>query len=171
MMHVYLRMSIEHKLQIKQLNSSHDRASFTCGNDHLDHYLKKQAKQDMKRRICRVYCITQNASPADILGFYTLSSLSIDLGELTPDIQRKLPRHPIPAALIGRLAVKTEAQGLGIGKIMLANAIWRTLKISDEIGIYAMVVDAINESASRFYQQFGFTTLTTNSRLFLPLPK
>ena len=164
-------MSIKHKLQIKQLNASHDRSSFTCGNEQLDHYLKKQAKQDIKRRICHVYCVTQNENPADILGFYTLSSLSIDLGELAPEIQRKLPRHPIPAALIGRLAVNTKAQGSGIGKIMLANAITRTLKISDEIGIYAMVVDAIDEPASRFYQQYGFTSLTTTSRLFLPLPK
>jgi len=120
-------MSIKHKLQIKQLNASHDRSSFTCGNEQLDHYLKKQAKQDIKRRICHVYCVTQNENPADILGFYTLSSLSIDLGELAPEIQRKLPRHPIPAALIGRLAVNTKAQGSGIGKIMLANAITRTL--------------------------------------------
>jgi GNAT superfamily N-acetyltransferase len=81
-----------------------------------------------------------------------------------------LPKHPVPAALIGRLATCNAAQGQGVGKLMLADAIKRTLAVSDQIAIYAMVVDAINEKAKRFYEQFGFTRLSDDSpRLFLPL--
>jgi len=83
---------------------------------------------------------------------------------------RKLPKHPIPAALIGRLAVNRNAQGCGIGKMLLVDAIKRTLSVSDQIAIYAMVVDAINDNAKGFYEQFGFVRLSDDSsRLFLPL--
>ena len=104
------------------------------------------------------------------MGYYTLSTLSIELNHLPQLLARKLPKHPVPAALIGRLAVSQQIQGSGVGKLLIADAIKRVLSVSDEIAIYAMVVDAINEGAGRFYQQFGFLPLNTESqRLFLPL--
>ena len=104
------------------------------------------------------------------MGFYTLSSLSIELEQLPQKLAKKLPKHPVPAALIGRLAVTHTAQGCGIGKMLLVDAIKRTLSVSDNIAIYAMVVDAINDNARGFYEQFGFARLSDNSsRLFLPL--
>ena len=85
-------------------------------------------------------------------------------------MSRKLPKHPVPAALIGRLAVADVAQGQGVGNMLLADAIKRTLAVSDQIAIYAMVVDAITDDAEGFYKQFGFTRLGDDRpRLFLPL--
>lgn len=124
----------------------------------------------MKRRISRVFVATESDTPGIIIGYYTLSTLSIELGNLPGSLARKLPKHPIPAALIGRLAVSQNAQGYGIGKMILIDAIKRTLAVSNNIAIYAMVVDAINEKAQQFYEQFGFTQLSSESqRLFLPL--
>ncbi len=85
-------------------------------------------------------------------------------------LARKLPKHPLPAALIGRLAVCKTAQGHGVGKMLLVDAIKRTLAISDQIAIYDMVVDAIDDKAKGFYKQFGFTPFgNERQRLFLPL--
>lgn len=54
--------------------------------------------------------------------------------------------------------------------MLLADAIKRTLAVSDQIAIYAMVVDAINDNVKEFYEQFGFNRLGDDSpRLFLPL--
>ncbi len=76
----------------------------------------------------------------------------------------------MPTALIGRLTISNAAQGQGVGKLLLADAIKRTLAVSDQIAIYTMVADAINENAKGFYEQFGFTRLSDDSpRLFLPL--
>ncbi len=159
-----------HNLVIEPLSSTHSRPNFQCGVESLDNYLKKQAKQDVKRRISRVFIATTPESPSTVAGYYTLSTLSIELNQLPAEVARKLPRHPIPAALIGRLAVSEQAQGFGVGKMLLMDAIKRTLGISDEIAIYAMVVDAIDERAEHFYQQFGFSSLSSeNRRLFLPL--
>ncbi len=163
-------MSSESELIIEPLNREHDRSAFNCGIESLDRYLKQQARQDIKRRISRVFVVCSPIDNTVVLGYYTLSTLAIDLSILPEKIVKKLPRHPIPAALIGRLAVDVSAQGKGIGKMLLANAIKRTLAVSNEIAIYAMVVDAINEEAASFYKRYGFSILACDgNRLFLPL--
>jgi len=163
-------MSSESDLVIEPLNRHHKKAAFLCGTETLDRYLKRQAGQDMKRRISRVFVAHPREDEARVLGFYTLSAISIDLSALPEKVAKKLPRHPVPAALIGRLAVDLSAQEIGIGKMLLADAIKRTLAVSDDIAIYAMAVDAINEQAESFYERYGFARLAHDGgRLFLPL--
>jgi ribosomal protein S18 acetylase RimI-like enzyme len=163
-------MNPDRELIIEPLKRNHNRAAFNCGIASLDRYLKHQANQDIKRRISRVFVARGCEEKTKVLGYYTLSSLSIDLSVLPEIIAKKLPRHPIPAALIGRLAVDTAAQGMGIGRMLLSNAIRRTLAVSDEIAIYALVVDAINQDAESFYKRYGFSHLASSEhRLFLPL--
>ena len=157
-------------LIIQPLNSDHDRSGFHCGVASLDNYVKKQARQDVKRRISRVFVATRVQQPNKIVGYYTLSSLAIELSQLPQSHARKLPRHPVPAALLGRLAVDQATQCHGVGKMLLVDAVKRTLAVSDEIAIYALVVDAIDERAQHFYEQFGFSLLSSgHQRLFLPL--
>lgn len=157
-------------LVIAPLNAVHDRAGFNCNIEALDKYIHKQAGQDIKRRISRIFVASLPDSPKVIEGYYSLSTLSIKLSQLPEKLARKLPKHPVPAALIGRLAVSKNAQGYGIGKMLLADAIKRTLSVSDQIAIYAMIVDAIDNNSKGFYERFGFASLSDNSsKLFLPL--
>lgn len=157
-------------LVIVPLNAAHDRSGFRCNVEALDKYIHQQARQDIRRRISRVFVAAPQDNPKEVIGYYSLSTLSIELRELPEKLARKLPKHPVPAALIGRLAVSKNAQGYGIGKMLLVDAIKRTLSVSDQIAIYAMVVDAINDNAKDFYKQFGFARLSDDSpRLFLPL--
>ena len=157
-------------LVIASLNKDHDRAGFHCNVDTLDHYIHKQAGQDIKRTISRIFVAEQPGNSKEILGYYSLSTLSVQLSDLPENLARKLPRHPIPSALIGRLAVSKHAQGHGIGRMLLIDAIQRTLSVSDQIAIYAMIVDAVNDNARGFYEKYGFTCLKDSSkRLFLPL--
>ena len=163
-------MSSGSELVIEPLNRNHNRTAFNCGIESLDRYLQHQANQDIKRRVSRVFVVRSRQDETRVLGYYTLSTLSIDLSVLPEKLAKKLPKHPIPAALIGRLAVDVSAQGKGIGKVLLSNAIKRTLAISSDIGIYAIVVDAINEQAESFYMQYGFAHLASEGkRLFLSL--
>jgi len=162
-------------LLIAPLNPSHDRRGFRCGVAALDDYLQKQANQDVKRRISRVFVATPAGHANLIAGYYTLSSLSVECTYLPEALARKLPKHPIPAALLGRLAVANGTQGQGVGRMLLTDAVKRTLAVSDQIGIHALIVDAIDERAQQFYQQFGFFPLappqpgSQQRRLFLPL--
>ena len=163
-------MSIHPDLEIRALDKHHDKSSFNSGSISLDNYIKKQANQDTKRRISRVFAATTVNQADVIVGYYTLSSLSIELNQLPPNLAHKLPRYPIPAALIGRLAIDQSFQGQGVGKLLLVDAIKRTLAVSNEIAIYAIVVDAIDKAAEQFYMKFGFMKISSeNRRLFLPL--
>jgi GNAT superfamily N-acetyltransferase len=158
------------KLVIRPLDNVHDKPGFQCGVVSLDTYIKKQARQDVKRRVSRVFVATRVDQPSSILGYYTLSTLSFELSQLPQVLTRKLPRYPVLAALLGKLAVNQVSQGHGVGEMLLIGAIKRTLAVSDEIAIYSMVVDAIDERAQHFYEQFGFSLLSSdNQRLFLPL--
>ena len=156
-------------LVIEPLGRTHDRPAFSCGTSALDTYLKRQAGQDVRRRIARVFVCTAENDYV-VLGFYTLGALSIDLRSLPESLRRKLPRHPIPCALIGRLAVDTSVHGQGVGRMLLADAIKRTVNASATLAIHAMIVDAKENVAKRFYMNFGFVPLQDDPmRLFLPL--
>ena len=105
----------------------------------------------------------------DIAGYYTLTATSIALDAVSAEIVKKLPRYPVvPAALLGRLAVSKAWQGKGLGSALLADALLRTART--ELGVFAMLVDAKDEAACRFYEHFGFKLLLGhNRRLMLPI--
>src|ERR1700752_4208742 len=106
------------EFQVKLLGSSHDRLGFSCGLEPLDTYLKKQARQDVKKRVAAAFVLTPDGQT--IAGYYTLSQFSVDLGMVPQDIARRLPKYPIvPATLIGRLAVSTAFRGQGAGELLL----------------------------------------------------
>ena len=156
-------------LIIEPLGRRHDRAAFSCGLPELDRYLARQAGQDVRRRIARVFVCTAGEADA-VLGFYTLSALSIDLASLPEQLSRKLPRHPVPCGLIGRLAVDRAAHGRGLGRMLLADAVKRTVAAGETVAMHALIVDAANDDAKRFYERFGFMPLTDGPmRLFLSL--
>jgi GNAT superfamily N-acetyltransferase len=134
-------------LVIASLSPVHDRANFHCDVKSLDNYIHKQAGQDIKCSISRVFVAVLPDNPEKIAGYYSLSTLSIELSQLPAKLVRKLPKHPIPSALLGRLAVSKNAQRHGIGKMLLTDTVHRTMSISDQIAIYAMVVGAVNKKS------------------------
>ena len=162
-------MSEAEALIIEPLQRRHDRTAFSCGLPELDRYLARQAGQDVRRRIARVFVCTAGDADA-VLGFYTLNALSVDLASLPEEHARKLPRHPVPCALIGRLAVNASVHGQGVGGLLLADAVRRVAAAGRTVAMHALIVDAANDGAKRFYARFGFSPLTDDPmRLFLPL--
>src|ERR1700688_4955717 len=87
---------------IEPLRNDHDRSDFSCGNVSLDRYLKEQAGQDLRRACAACFILAPKRGDASILGYYTLSSYGIDVGELPAGVAKKLPRYPlVPATLLG----------------------------------------------------------------------
>lgn len=154
-------------LTIEPMGKHHDRTTFSCGIAELDRYLKEQASQDLKRRTASVFVAVNGNT---VIGFFTLSATAISRESLPAEIIKKLPKYPIPAVLLGRLATDVLCQGQNIGKALLINAMKRAVLASSTIGMYAIVVDAKNETAKSFYKHFGFIELLdAPMRLFLPL--
>ena len=144
---------------ISPLDPEADRAAFAGGESALDDYLHRQASQDVKRGVARVFVACPVGQPRQIAGFYTLSAASVAAQTLPEAWRKKLPRYPVPVALLGRLAVSQQAQGTGLGGILLADACKRVAAASQTLAVAAIVVDAKNERAAAFYRHFGFTEL------------
>jgi GNAT superfamily N-acetyltransferase len=154
--------------RIEPLAGTHDRSRFSSGSAALNRYFREQASQDTKRRLATCF-VAIDVDSNEIAGFYTLNAAGIALTDLAPELARKLPRYPVaPAALLGRLAVAQEYQGKGLGGVLLANAVLRTARA--ELGVFALLVDAKDEAAQRFYEHYGFTLLPGDiRRLCLPI--
>ncbi len=156
---------------IEQLGKSHNRADFSCGKEPLDRYLKEQASQDAKRRVAAPFILTLSNDHTTVVGYYTLSALSVNLQDLPEDIIKKLPAYSlVPVTLLGRLAVDVRYRGKGAGEFLLSNALERALAQSSQIGATAVVVDAIDEKAAAFYRHFDFLDFPDKpGRLFLTM--
>ncbi len=159
----------EPPLVIEPLGSQHDRAAFSCGEPALDNYIRRQASQDARRRVARIF-VALGDTPGRIAGYYTLSAASFEKDELPADLAKRLPHYPVPAAVLGRLAIDRAHQGRGLGETLLLDAIRRVVRASATIAVYAIVVDAKNDRARGFYERYGFRTFATlPRRLFLPI--
>lgn len=153
---------------IEPLVPKHDRASFSCGVEILDAYLKKQAGQDLKKRVAVTFVLTPNGTT--VAGYYTLSQYSVQLDEI-PAVVKKLPKYPtVPATLFGRLAVSSAFRGQGHGAVLLMDALYRTLQHSREVASAGVIVDAKDAAAFAFYKKYGFLELPkVDRRLLLPM--
>jgi ribosomal protein S18 acetylase RimI-like enzyme len=156
--------------RIVPLDSSHDRAAFACGKAPLDLFLQRQARQEMKRLVSVTYVLV-GAHAREIAGYYTLSATSVLLADLPDATARRLPRYPaVPATLLGRLAVATKYQRQRLGELLLMDALRRSADAGRSIGSTAVVTDAKDEEAQRFYERYGFIPLNSvPQRLFLPM--
>ena len=152
------------------LEKKHNRKDFDCGNEELNNYLKRYARQNDKLGINKTFVAIKPDTPLSVDGYYTISSSVIEFHSLPEEKRKRSPAYPIPAALIGRLAVDVSCQGEGLGTELLVDALLRTVKASSEIGIYAIRVDAIDDRAKEFYLKHEFIPFEDNPlSLFLPI--
>jgi len=155
-------------IKISLFDRRFDRTNFGCGEPSLDSYLRTQVSQDIKKKVASCFILHEEGSQ-EILGYYTLSTVSAKLDEIPEGFRKKIPRYSdIPMALLGRLAISQSAQGRKYGELLLVDACRRILETSDSIGIWAVAVEPLNEAARRFYERYQFEDLGEN-RMFLTL--
>ncbi len=154
-------------LRVEALGSHHNRSEFESGVSPLDRYFRTQAGQDARKNLAAPFVLLLPDNR--IAGYYTLSSTSVQIGDLPEQIVRKLSRYPlVPATLLGRLAVDRRLQGRGYGRFLLADALYRSVR--SEIASFAIIVDAKDDSARRFYQREGFFQFQNQPmKLFRPM--
>jgi ribosomal protein S18 acetylase RimI-like enzyme len=155
--------------QIRSLDATVDTASFQCGSEPLNNYIRRYASQDVRKNLTRVFVATPANDPQKLAGFFTLSAGSVSCASLPEALARKLPRYPIPVALIGRLAVDDQFRGKGLGSILLADACHKVSQASAVLAVAGIIVDAKDQKAISFYEHFGFIPLQGQTdRLLLP---
>lgn len=145
---------------------------FSSGEPVLDAYLRRYAKNHERIHLGRTFVLINEGEKehSTVMGYYTLSSAQLRIDDLPDTYKEQLPRYPIPASRLCRLAVDMSFQGKGIGSHLLADAIKRVLQADASIAIHSLIVDAKHEKAKKFYSQFGFIPLAgSDLTLFLPL--
>jgi GNAT superfamily N-acetyltransferase len=152
----------------EQLHERHVKADFHCGVDALDRYFQERALHEFKKHIAATLVLIDRATRA-VIGFYTLSSLGIDAGDLPPKLAKRIPRYPrLPATLLGRMAVDESFRGRGFGGVLLIDALRRAFESRRTVASIAVVVDAKGDQARDFYLHYGFLPFPGHShRLFI----
>ncbi|MCD4832049.1 MAG: GNAT family N-acetyltransferase, partial [Anaerohalosphaeraceae bacterium] len=154
---------------VELLSRSHKRDNFDCGEESLNEFIKRYARQNAAKDVSRTY-VFLDEDTAGIVGYYTLASGSVSFRTMPKEVGRKLPRYPIPAAHIGRLAIDRGSQGQGLGAVLLADAFKRICKVSEQMGICVVTVQALNVKARSFYEAFGFQSFKDDPlHLYMPL--
>jgi len=134
----------------------------------LNNYLKQMANQQSNRDNTRTYILENEACEEQIVGFYTLTMMSIDLSALPMALQKK-HKNVSSAGLIARLGVDTKYKQKGYGEWLLVDALKKLLNASDVVAFPFIVVDA-KEGASAFYEKFGFQRFKDEgNRLFISI--
>jgi GNAT superfamily N-acetyltransferase len=155
-------------METKPLDKLQDRASFDCGVESLNDYLKKYALQNQKKDAARTYVITTEEN--SIIGYYTLVFGSVGQEEANENVSAGLGKYAIPIILLARLAIDQGEKGKGLGKVLLRDALLRAVRASEIAGLRAFLVHAKDAAAKAFYEKFGFEPAPHNEfHLFLKM--
>lgn len=132
---------------------------FDSGEPSLDRYLSERALANHVAGFARCYVSTDG--DGRVLGYYTLSAVAVEHAQLPGRARRNAP-DPVPAVLLGRLAVTAAAQGSGLGRLLVRDALLSTLAAADRIGVRLLLVHALHERAASFYRSLGFAPSPTD---------
>lgn len=157
--------------KLELLSQQHDRDGFDCGVEPLNIFLKQTARQHGERGISRTFVLVEedSAPSKPVLGYFSLNLCQLQSEQLPPAEAKRFPRV-VSGVRLGRLAVDLRQQRRGIGTMLLVAALRRFMEIFKTVGGIGLFVDAKDENAKRYYEQFGFQPMPSNPlELFLPM--
>lgn len=128
---------------------------------YLQRFALRHAQADMLART--FVAVDHDGSTARVAGYFTLATASVERASVSPmEGLERLPRFPIPAVLLARLAVDERVQGQGLGAYLLEEALGLTLQLArtGPVGFGVFITDAIDENAASFYARHGFHRLS-----------
>lgn len=134
------------------LNDTHQLDAFRCTETELENWLKQRARRNQQDGASRCFVVSDDQA---VVGYYALAAGSVLHAQAPGNIRRNMP-DPIPVIVLGRLAVHADYAGQGIGAGLLKDAVLRSLRLAQEMGIRALLCHAISEDAKRFYLHHGF---------------
>jgi GNAT superfamily N-acetyltransferase len=140
--------------QVEKLTSNHQVKTFKSTNNSLNVFLRRHAFKNQEADSSQTYVVHRNSCVA---GYYTLTAGSVDQISCSPSVASGMPAdYPIPVIVLARLAVDRTEQRRGLGRALLKDAFGRIASAAEIVGVRAVLVHAIDETARSFYQKFGF---------------
>jgi GNAT superfamily N-acetyltransferase len=146
----------------ERLRSDHSLGGFDCGEGALNLWLERHARAAQGAGSAQTFVITDSDQENRVVGYHAIAAASIDHLEATDRAKKGMPKHPIPALLLARLAVDKTVAGKGLGAFLLRDAMLRAVTASEDLGIRILLAHALNERARDFYVRFGFEESATD---------
>lgn len=132
--------------------------AFDCGREELNDWLVRRALRSERERDARTY-VSCETDGGRVAGYYCLAASAVERATASGALSRNAP-DPIPAVLLGRLAVDREFQGGCLGTSLLHHAVVNATTAAERIGLRALIGDALDDNAAAFYARHGFKPFT-----------
>lgn len=154
--------------RVEALSTEHRCDRFDCGKPPLNEWLQQYALASQRSDGPRTFIVHD---ALDVKGYYSLQSRQVEKSQGPERLGKGLGNYPIGVALLARLALDRSVQGIGLGKAMLKDAMLRVVRVSEDIGVRALIVDAIDDHAREFYERNGFVSFPDNPQRLMMLMK
>lgn len=157
-------------LTVQPFHKQFDRSQFDCGYQSLNHYIRYQVSQDIRKRLTACFVLLDEGHT--VKGYYTLASHSIPQREVPDQYAKQIPSSytNVPVTLLGRLAVDQSVSGNGYGRYLMVDALKKSYEAAlQAVGSMAVVVDPVDERSQAFYEKYGFILLPGSGKMFLPI--
>jgi len=149
------------------LSAEHRLEDFGSGESSLDDWLRRRALPNQHTGASRTFVVTNETG--EVLAYYALAAGAVSHKEAPGGVRRNMP-DPVPIMVLARLAVDQRLQGHRVGSALLKDALQRVVSVSENIGVRALLVHALNDRARQFYTHYGFVASPANPMtLMLPL--
>jgi predicted N-acetyltransferase YhbS len=146
----------------RPLSGEDDRESFDCGRDSLNQWFRRHAWHNQQSGVSRTSVVCDPVTGA-VVGYVALSAAQIERAHLPKPAQRNKP-DPLPAVLLGQLAVDRRHQGQGHARSLMWFALGTAVRLSEHIGCFAVLTHPLDDDVRTFYRRFGFEDLPYDPR-------
>ena len=141
----------------RPLTAADDRESFDCGRGSINQWFLRHAWRNQQSGVSRTNIVC-DVNTRQIVGLVALSAARIERAFLPKAAQRDQP-DPLPAVLLGQLAVDRRWQGRGYARSLMWFALNTAVRFSKEIGCFGVLTHPLDEELRAFYRRFGFEDL------------
>ena len=149
------------------LTARHQLDHFDCGEPSLDEWLKRRALANQLGGASRTFVVAD--AEDRVVGYYSLAAGAVSRNLATGGVRRNMP-DPVPVLVLARLAVERNAQGMQLGAALLQDAVNRAVSVSQNAGVRALLVHALDDKAKQFYLHYGLVESPLHPlTLMLPL--
>lgn len=135
------------------LADHHRIDGFVSGVPALDDWLRRRARANHAAGASRVFVVCEER---DVVGYYALATGAVAHAAAPGRIRRNMP-DPVPVIILARLAVSQSLQRQGLGRSLFIDAVRRVVGVADDVGVRALLVNAISAEAKAFYLKLGLT--------------
>lgn len=142
------------------LTTAHCLDDFSCGEPILDEWLKRRAMANQVSGASRIFVVT--GQDGHVYGYCAMAAGAVSHQMATGGVRRNMP-DPIPVMVLARLAVDRRAQGIRLGGALLRDAVNRAVNVSQNTGVRALLVHALDARAKQFYERYGFQASPVDS--------